>query len=385
MQAQKLSPAARIDSYNRFDFSPSTRQQLLKIFGKEKPWKLQATRRADGKVDVSLALDSLDYSDPVLGAKIRLAPETGLATFDNTFRQAEVNFGMPWMKLEHQDGWILAMDRLSGQATQHLGNHDLWLGKANFLIESIDVTDASAENITSIRGIEWTSEISQHGKMVDISYAVSSQSAKFGGTELGALRFVFKMNNLNEQALSATKKGIDRQVTSTEPEEKQNAAILALLKKNGIKMLTPTTSLDIDEISVVYHDLKAVVRGKVWLNQAKQSDLLSFDKWKDKLALHFDMEMPMGFAEDVARFFSRRSLQQKLEPGQTVTEDAVNQSANLMVTQMVENLRAQKMIRVDNGVLRSSLDYSAGKFKVNGNPVNFNLPKLNAGGAKAGG
>ncbi len=384
LQIQKLKPAEKMERYNHFDFSPSTRQQLLKVFGTEKPFKLQALSRADGKVDLEFALDPLDYRDDVIGATVKWAPMNGLSTFDKTFRHAEVSAFMPWVKFEHQDGWNLIMDKLNLQGTQHLNVHDLWLGKVEFNVASVNVQDVSAANLAAINNIKLNVEMSQHGKMADVTYAVSSQSAKFGDTELGPMRFAFRLNNLSEQGFAAMQKSLRNVVTSGMPEKEQDKAVLALITKDGKKVLTTATSLDIEEISVVYHDFKAAIHGKLWLDHAKPGDMLSFDKWKNKLALHVDVEMPMGFAEEVARFFSRRSLQQKLESGQTVSEDAVNQSADVMVTQTVENLRAQKMIRVDNGMLRSSLDYSAGKFRVNGNPINMNLPKFNAGDAKTG-
>ncbi|GGC68020.1 DUF945 family protein [Undibacterium terreum] len=375
LQALNLAPKAKIAKYNSFDFSPATRQKLLKVFGTEKPWKLQAVPRADGKVDVSLAVDALNYTDPVIQGKVQWAALNGVSTYDSTFHHADIKGTLPWFSLEHNDGWTFKAEDISVQSAQDLNAHRLWLGDASFRIASMRVDNAGSSTLAQINDTQVQVGLSQRAQLVDMSYSISTQSVKWEKDELGPTRAAFKMHNLSEKAMAQLQQEVEKQARGKAPVKKQNEAMLALFKKDGLKLLTPATSLDVQEISAVYRGFKAMISGKLFFKDARQSDLTSFAKIKEKLVAHFDFEMPMGLAEEIARLFSRKSLEQKAEKGQPVADDAVNQMANLMVTQMVENLRKQNLILVDGDTLRSSVDFASGKFSVNGKPVPFNLPK----------
>ncbi|MET3118889.1 uncharacterized protein YdgA (DUF945 family) [Undibacterium sp. GrIS 1.8] len=375
LRPQHLPASALVSKYNAFDFSPSTKQKLFKVFGTEKPVHIDAKLRADGKIDLSVLVDALNYADPVMNSTFQWAPITSNSSFDDSFRQVDITANMPWFSIADKGGLTVRADDISYQGAQSVSTHGGWLGKASVKIATIDVSDATNAVHGAAKDFTATFDIQQREKFVDIDYQLALQSVKWDKDEIGPIRFGIKLNNLDELTMSNLKKDMEKLETRKLPDAKRNAEVMAAMKKAGSKIITPLSSLDIQELSVVYHGFKALVTGKVSLNNTKQADFSSFEKLKDKLVAHFDMEMPMGLAEEISKLVARRSLEQKAEKGQVVSEDAVNQTANLLLTQTIENLRAQKMIVVDDQTLRSKIDFADGKLLVNGNPVFSPSPK----------
>jgi uncharacterized protein YdgA (DUF945 family) len=316
----------------------------------------------------------LDYEDKVLNARIQWAPAQATAIFDRGFLRADIQASMPWFSVQHEDSWLLKAEDLTYQGTQQRNAHGLNLGSGSLKIAQIQFGDPRSDSQVTVSDQQVKLDIAQRGQMIDVGYALSTRSIKWKSDELGAIHVDFRLNNLSEKAMLKLQKDMEKQSVSHELLQTQNEHAMTLFKNGALQLLTPAGSLELRVASVVYHSFKAGLRGKLWLQGIRQIDMLSIDKLKNALAAHFDLEVPQGLAEEIARLFARHMLEQTAEKGAAVTEDAVNQTAHLLLVQSVERLQSQKLIRVDHDMLRSSLDFSAGKLTVNGTPLN--IPKL---------
>jgi TonB family protein len=374
---RKLPATVRMERIAARQPSGATAERLRASFGTERLYTLERQPPQPGRVDWRLAIPALHY-----------APETdkdkGTGTaFDWTEGRLDFRFNQAGTTAEVRG----AMDAFSAQdaatrftargitlaSDQQRGADALWYGKARFAAAGLEVLAREQDVAVALSGMSVDVGVTDKRKTADIGYDLRVGRIAVAGEQVDALRVAVRLANLDKASLLALGDAEARDPAGFETltPEQQAAALKPLLRGLGQAVLARGTTVEIEEISAVYHGAKAVIKGRVALQGARPADLDDPKALLRKLVARFDVRIPVALLREVAGSVAAKQAAQQGKPSDP---QAVAQLRQSMTDVMVGKLLGGGFARLDDDMLVSTVEWRNGELRANGKPVPLPQP-----------
>ena len=154
------------------------------------------------------------------------------------------------------------------------------------------------------------------------------------------------------------------------------AVVNRQMKDVAVATLTHGGAIEIQDVSAQYHGKTAGLNGRVTFDHVLVSDFDTPKLVMDKMVTKMKAHMPMAIAVDLTRVFARQKVKANHKCCAPITDDEVNAAAKKELDEVLKTLTQKKWITIRKDVVYSTIDYKAGKVKVNGQV--FQMPGLMA-------
>lgn len=373
-QGKERNFSRQLDIYSKFEFSPELRPKLKEIFGTERPFPMQRTVGAKGQIDYVGKLapylfiqgNGTDFSWTELTAKI---------TTDKAGRNVNGVIAWPSLVIARQDGSARLLD-IAGTTRQQRGADGVAYGTADFSIGAITVHEAAvggkgAKEMMRFEDLRARSETVRRGSKAEIGYRSSVKAIVFDDDRVERLNFAFRLVNIPAKAMAELDQSLRAQQSLDLAPGAQQELMLRNLKDTGKRLVKAGAVLNIEDISAAYHGNTASIKGSIAFQKTVDADFDSVPALLKKLVAHFDVRVPVALIKDIGRAAAAKSVPADA-PDRARNIDAAGDS---MLSFMVGKAVTGGFAVIENGELRSSIDYKNGVLTVNGKPLE--LPTLN--------
>jgi uncharacterized protein YdgA (DUF945 family) len=361
---------AKIKLLDRFEFSAETKKKLLELFGNESPLHLKSKPLKNGNAELAFIWDSLDYQDPKSGSKTHTDALIGKSVFSQRFSKEHTVAKLASIVFNDGKSMQVSADGLSYVADQNRGYAGLWFGTGVAKLDHLAFDDRAKGVHVNVDGVTLKSELKKRGKLMDMDSDTFIKSINWGGDSVGPVHMAFRVSNIDGKEFAAfvEKEKALNQTHSTEAQ--RTAATTGMLKELGVATLKQGGAIEIPDISVQYHGMTAGLNGRIAFKNALESDFATPKLIAEKVVARFDLHVPMALVTYISRKFSRNSLEaQSKNSGQPITDQAVDAMAKGMVDNMMAKPLQEKWIRIENGMLLSTIEFKMGKLSINGQAV----------------
>lgn len=373
-QGKERNLAKQLDAYSKFEFSPELRPKLKEIFGTERPFPMQRTAGAKGQINYVGKLapylfiqgNGTDFSWTELTANI---------TTDKAGRNVNGVITWPSLVIARQDGSARLLD-IAGTTRQQRGADGVAYGTADFSIGAITVHGAAvggkgAKEVMRFEDLRAHSETVRRGSKAEIGYRSSVKAIVFDDDRVERVNFAFRLVNIPAKAMAELDQSLRAQQSLDLAPGAQQELMLRNLKDTGKRLIKAGAVLNIDDISLAYRGNTASVKGRVAFQKTLDADFDSVPALVKKLVAHFDVRVPVELMKDIGRAAAAKSVPADAPDRARQIEAAGDGMFNALVGKAVTSGYAV----IENGELRSSIDYKNGVFTVNGKSLE--LPNLN--------
>jgi len=375
---QVLSPdisiKTRLEHIDGFEFSSETKKKLFDLFGNENSLHLKTKKFDNGNTDLLFVLDSLDYQDPQTGSKAHTSALTGKTSYNKLYTKAHTDISMPLFSYDNNKSMKLTANDFSLATDQTLAYSSMWFGTNVVKLDHFAIDDSATAMHIKLDGISIKSDIKKHGKLVDIEFDYFIKSINWGNDGLGSAHIAFRINKIDGKKFAAISKNAEKLDQTNLTNEERVAAGTEVLKEFALDALNHGATLDIQDISVQYHGLTVGLNGHIAFNNIQRSDLESPKAIGEKVIARFNVHIPMPLVTEIARNFSRKSLEAQNKNGQPVTDKAVNAMAKVMIDKGMEKLLKEKWIHIKNDTILSTIEYKTGNLYINGKITSLPAP-----------
>jgi uncharacterized protein YdgA (DUF945 family) len=361
---------ARIKQLDGFEFSAETRKKLFDLFGNENPLHLKSKQLKNGSTELAFVWDSFDYKDPKSGSKFHTDALSGKSVFSRRYSKEHTVAAMPSIVFDDGKSTQLSANGLSYVTDRSSGYSGLWFGTGVAKLDHFAIDDRAKDLHVNVDGVTLKSELKKRGKLVDMDSDSVIKSISWGSDSVGPVHIAFRLSNIDGKEFAAFAEKA-KELNQTPPSDAQRAAATTgMLKELGIATLKHGGAIDIPDISVQYHGMTAGLNGRIAFQNVLESDFATPTLIAEKVVARFDLHAPMALVTYVSRAFSRKSLETQSEKsGQPVTQQAVDAMAKGMVDNMMAKPLQEKWIRIENGMLLSTIEFKMGKLYINGQAV----------------
>lgn len=374
-QGKQRNFARQLDAYSKFEFSPELRPKLKEIFGAEHPFPLQRAAGAKGQINYVGKLaphlfvqgNGTDFSWSELTANI---------STDKAGRSVNGTANWPSLVIARPDGSARLLD-MTMTSRQQRGADGVEYGAADFSIGAITVHDAAlggkaAKELMRLEDVQARSETVRRGSMAEIGYRSSIKALVFGDERVERINLAFRLVKIPAREMAELDQSLRALQGSDLAPEAQQAVMLRMLGKSVDRLIQAGAVLNIEDISAAYRGNKASLKGSVAFLKTANADFENVGALMKKLVMHFDLRVPVALVKDIGRAVAARSIPADAPDGARQIDAAGDRMSNYVVGKAVTGGFAV----IENGELRSSIDFKNGAMTMNGKPVD--LPGLNA-------
>ncbi|WP_130300928.1 MULTISPECIES: DUF945 family protein [unclassified Duganella] len=376
-QGKERNFAKQLDIYSKFEFSPELRPKLKEIFGAERPFPLQRAPGAKGQVNYVGKLaphlfvqgNGTDFSWTELTAKI---------STDKTGRSVNGVVAWPSLVIARPDGSARLLD-MAVTSRQQLGADGVAYGTADFSIGAITVHEAAvggkeAKEVMRFEDLRARSETVRRGAKAEIGYRSTAKAIVFGKERVERVSFAFRLVNIPAKAMAELDQSLRAQQSLDLAPGAQQELMLRTLKDAGKRLIQAGAVLNIEDISAAFRGNTASIKGRVAFQKTVDSDFESVPALMKKLVAHFDVRVPVALIKDIGRAVA------VVPPGAPDADKQAEAGADGLVSLVVGKAVTGGFAVIENGELRSSIDYKNGALTVNGKPLavpNMNIKPKN--------
>jgi len=338
-----------------FQFSDATQANFKEMFGNATPLHINLQDNAAGGVDMMFLLQALDYKDAQSDNQSRWEPLIGRVSYSKDLKHFNTVADWPYFSQRFGDnaGFELKQVHIVQDATYN--QHHLAIGKGQFVISELSFFVGHPDKGVKAHHVELTSDISQVGTKLTMAVTTSIGEMQVADQTVGPIHFDYSLLNLNEAAAADFMKSAVELSKNQPSMEKQLAESHKLFSTKLLPVISPTSRFEIKDLSVVYQSLKAALKGAVWLDNAKKSDMTSVSLLQKKIAAHVELTMPKALALKITKLVSA------IKPGPNA-EQQTNAGLQALI--------AADMIKEEQDQLSVVFDYTNGVKKVNGHDIN---------------
>ena len=367
---------AKIEHLDGFEFSTETRKKFFDLFGNDNPLHMKSKKLGNGNTDFTFVLDSLDYLDPKTGSKTHTSALTGKAMFNKSYNKVNTNASMPSINFDDGKSMQVTAHDLSLASNQAHGYSWLWFGTEVVKLDHLAIDNSTPDLHLNFDGMSMKENVKKHGKLVDFEMDFSLKSVNWGNEGLGPVHMALRLSNIDGKKFADINEDAKNLDQAKLTQEERVAAVTGMLRKFGLATLNNGASIDIQDISVKYHDMTAGLNGRITFNNVQSSDFESQKLIWEKVVARINVRVPMALVIDISRVTSRNNLEQQNiknkilnQPAQPVTDDAVNMMAKAMVDNLIGKLLQEKLVQIKHDTLLSTIEIKQGKFIINGKEV----------------
>jgi uncharacterized protein YdgA (DUF945 family) len=376
-QGKERNFAKQLDIYSKFEFSPELRPKLKEIFGSERPFPLQRSAGAKGQINYVGKLapylfvqgNGTDFSWTELTANI---------TTDKAGRNVNGAVTWPSLVIARPDGSARLLD-MALTSRQQRGADGVAYGAADFSIGAITVHEAAvggkdAKELMRFEDLRARSETVRRGSMAEIGYRSSTKAIVFGNERVERVSFAFRLVNIPAKAMAELDQSLRAQQSLDLAPDAQQELMLRTLKDAGKRLVKAGAVLNIADISAAFHGNTASIKGRVAFQKTVDADFDSVPALMKKLVAHFDVRVPTALIKDVGRAIA------VVPPDAPDAAKQADAGADGLVSFVVGKAVTGGFAVIENGELRSSIDYKNGVLTVNGKTIavpNMNIKPKN--------
>ncbi len=353
----------KIDKLDNFAFSADSQKKLEAAFGRGQPLHVNKKLVAGG-TDLDVLFEPLSYTDAASGQTISWEALHSVTHFNRSYTHASGSGSWPRLSFENGSGGQLALNGSSYRSELTPDKSSFWSGHSNVTIPEI-VYSQRGEQQLRIADVKIASSLARHAKLLDMRSDMTLAEINWNRDRVGPVRYALAVKNLDGQALSEMQR--DPALSQMPPAGPARQAWLATNHKSLLKFLTPSSSFELQDFSLTFHEVKATLTGRAGFVGARQADFAQPATLWNKIVAHFDLRVPVALVEQVAHALFGKG---KDAAGQKKAEA----SATAMVEGLKKNLLEKKFIRIENGVIISSFDFKLGKLAINGKPLAVPAP-----------
>jgi uncharacterized protein YdgA (DUF945 family) len=373
-QGKERNFARQLDIQSKFEFSPELRPRLKEIFGSERPFPMQRTVGAKGKINYvgKLAPHLFVQGN---GTDFSWTEFTANITTDKAGRNVNGTVTWPSLVIARPDGSARVLD-MTMATRQQRGADGVAYGTATFGIGAITVHDAAAggkapTELVRFEDVQTRSETVRRGSMAEVGYRSSVKAVVFSGERVERLNFAFRLVNIPARAMAELDQSLRAQEGSDLAPEAQRELMLRDLKDYGKRLIRAGAVLNIEDISAAYRGNTASIKGRASFQKTVDADFESMAALMKKLVAHVEVRVPVALVKDIGRALAARQVP-------AGTPDAARQidaAGDGMVSVVVGKAVTSGFAVIEKDELRSSIDFKNGQLTVNGKAIE--LPNVN--------
>lgn len=365
----KLPPELRFRRLAGFRYSEETAAKVAKVFGTGQPLKFERLPPAKGKAAYRASLMPLHYAGAG-GVAVDWAALDMQALTDSAGRKLDVRTSWPALDVHDGEGSHFTLHNMTMASTQSRGYGRVWYGSAQGKIERM--TAASDDGMAmSMENVSLSFDMKEHAKTAELRYSIGVEALKFGQDTVDDLRIVLRASNLDKQVLARMKAANDKGGFSTLPDEQLAEAAKPILKDVMRTLIARGTALEIDDISAGYQGVRASIKGRVWIDGAKDTGGDSLPVLLKKVVARFEVRVPVALVRAVATRIAQK--EQSEEHPETADPKAAAQLGQTMTDLVIGKLLGAGYAKLENNMLVSTVEWRDGALRANGKAVE--LPK----------
>ncbi|WP_338758605.1 DUF945 family protein [Massilia sp. METH4] len=339
--------------------APTAQQRaaMKTVFGSEKPVRVQNLPKSGTSTVQRLTLPAHQYS--ANGTTVRWGTASVLATRSADGRQLDSEGRVPLVTMRGAGGSMELKEGITKSAQRRAGD-GLWIGTMVGNAESLvfNGPKGPAAHLARPRFVATTTE---RGDRIDQRIEMDADRLTVAGEDIDALHLAYQLNGLDRAMLRRM-----AEQGAGDPEQ-----VIKQLKELALS----GAELKIDDLSGRYKGHTASIQGSIALPGVTAEDLETPQRALARLAMHFEVTVPLGLLREVAAVIAARNQGNK--DGQAPTAEQVYEG---MVGKAVSNGYA----RVEGEAMRSTIEWRDGGLVVNGKPVALPGPRKGAAPAAAG-
>ena len=373
-QGKERNFAKRLETYRKFEFSPQLRPKLNEMFGTERPFLMQRSAGAKGRIDYVGKLAPYLFVQGN-GTDFSWTELTTRLSTDKAGRSLNGTVTWPSLVIARPDGSARLLD-MTMSTRQQRGADGVAYGTAAFGIGAITVHDAAvggkgAKELMRFEDLQARSESVRRGSTAEIGYRSSVKALVFGDERVERINFAFRLVNIPAKAMADLEQSLRAQESSDLAPEAQHEILMRNLKDYGKRLVRAGAVLNIEDFSAAYRGNTASIKGRVSFQKTVDADFGSMAALMKKLVAHFDVRVPVALVKDIGRAVAAKSV-----PAETPDAGRqIDAAGDGMVSFVVGKAVTSGFALVAEGELRSSIDFKDGQLTVNGKALE--LPNVN--------
>jgi TonB family protein len=353
-------------------YDAASRARFAKVFGDPDAFKPRRAAAGPGQRAYTVGLKAHAFADDD-GSRFSWSDLGLTITFDKTGRQMRTSGQWQTLGIETRD-LTATVSGMSVRGQSNRSANDIWLGSASVAVDQVNIAAKDAPFTMTMDKLTVVTVITPRAKAADLAYDFRIKSIKAAGEQVDGVRMAMRFNGIDIESLEAFSRDSDIDQSTLTPEQ-QLAVMVPRLRKIGSVLIRNGGSIDIQEISAGYKGNRAVIKGRVAMPGAKESDLDSMASFMKKVHASFEVRVPVALIKDIANNVARKQVQSQNKNGQAVSEEAVQQAGQSFTDVVLGKALGEGYARMDKDTLVSTIVFSQGKLTVNGKALALPAPK----------
>lgn len=371
--------------------SPATRDKLRAEFGTDHLFALERRPSAAGKLAYRASLFPVHVERPGgitfgwTGGRLDVGVNRAGSAYNLHGGIERVSGDSPYSSL--------TLGGLTLDATQKRGFAGLWFGSMQGRIGKFGIRNKNEGTEIAISDIGFASRVTEKPKTIDVAYENRIGSIALAGQHVDDLRLALRVRGIGKQAVADLKTATDKlqkqqggQDALAAMTPQQRAEVFApVLRTFGEALLARGTVIEVDEVSASYHGNKAALKGRVALPGATLADFSDTRRLAGKVMARFDVRVPLALVREIAGMVADKEARDKAallrgidDPQVTAQLNKLAETRRTMAQAMITELVKQGLMRIENDVLVSTLEWKNGALTANGKPVGTPRPRSTA-------
>lgn len=362
--------------------SPTTRDRLRSEFGTDRLFSLERRPSAAGKQAYRASLFPVRVERP------------GGVTFGWTEGYLDMGVNRAGAAYTLHGG----IERLGGDspyssvtlggitldAAQKRGFAGLWFGSMQGRIGKLGIRNKIDNTELAIGDMDFALRVTEKPKTIDIAYENRIGSVAMAGQQVDDLRLALRLTNIGKQAVADLRTASDKlqkqqawkgHMATMTPQQRAEL-VEPLMRDFGEALLARGTVIEVDALSARYHGNKAALKGRIALPGATLADFSDGKRLAAKMAARFEVRVSLAMVREIAGVVADKEVRDKralflgIDDPQLAAElGQLAETHRKRSEAMIAELLKQGMMRIENDVLVSTLEWKNGRLTANGKPL----------------
>lgn len=363
-----------LDTLVGFRHTPQTAQLLADAIGNPQPWRLERGATVKGQSAYRFMLEAVRH---------RLADGS---TVHWRALPIDLKVDGSGRKVTFRGAWpVLGFDSKALRATlrgmrmhgdQRLGQGDIWYGKMEGTLKQVELAGRRKGEPASValHNLRFVSQVDERPTMIDIAQRFQAARIAADGEQMNNLTVAYRIVNLDKQSaieMVAMERKLRSLDQGTQDASKDLAAMMDIMGRLVRSAAKSNTALVFDRVSAGYAGHAFSLSGRIGFKGVQDSDGGQLMQLMQRLDARFELALPVALVKAVNLSIVKREAR---SAGEKPSAAENNKLAQAMTDVFVDKLKKGGYVRLERGVLRSSVVLSEGKLTVNGKPAPLPLP-----------
>jgi TonB family protein len=365
-EGQKLDLITRFDQYVSFRHTPETTQKLTRLFGTTRPYTF--ARLPNTKNQIAYRATLAPFSQPSQdGSRTEWTELSVKLELDKAARTLALQGNWPSLLVQDKNIRFSARElSLASKQKRRVG--DVWFGDSDLKIGSLQFDAASAHLSTTLDDVHAASSVNERANAIEIRHNLTVKSIAVSGERIDGFKLSARLTNI-DSATMAELSASGKEVLALLAAKPWADAIRPMLNTLAKAAIERASAIEIDELSARFRGNKASVVGRLSLDGAIEPSLELIPAVLKKLNARFELTVPVAMVQAIASASARKQMspQQKLLTSKESAAQTDGSKAYVLLGKLVGNGYA----RVENGVVRSTIEFKGGVLRLLGQEVSW--------------